>query len=263
MGCPQQLVHATNSHYNTNNYVSRDLHNHYYGIVHSPPPIQLPTSLFVIEALINLLSSNFTGRKEGLDYITKVFEINHGSAPTHCAVYAIPGMGKTQLALQYARLSYHQWQYSTIFWILGTTVEKLNQGFTNVLSLVDHPDHNNPDHSIRLTLAWCWLEESDGKAYIKWLLILDGMTQEAVGFLWKHLAHKNPMGNILLTTQTEAVTVTNMHGPTWTHSHVTQYHQHMIKKLHLIKETSPSIIEALCASPHRMIRSAARFSSYW
>jgi hypothetical protein len=65
-----------------------------------------------------------------------------------------------------------------------------------------------------------------------------------------------------------AINVTNMHGPTWTHSHVTQYHQHMIKKLHLIKETSPSVKETRNDGssmddiiPYLHHRSAVRFSS--
>ena len=100
-----QVVDARNS---THNDVGRDQIVNYYGAAPSLPTRQPLSSLSLNDAPIDLLSSNFTGRKEGLDYITKVFEINHGSAPTHCAVYAIPGMGKTQLALQYARLSYHQ-----------------------------------------------------------------------------------------------------------------------------------------------------------
>src|ERR1700733_11067532 len=62
--------------------------------------------------------------------------------------------------------------------------------------------------------------------------------------------------------------VTNMRGPTWTHSHVTQYHQHMIKKLHLIKETSPSVKETRNDGssmndiiPYFHHRSTVRFSS--
>src|ERR1700733_13661445 len=59
-----------------------------------------------------------------------------------------------------------------------------------------------------------------------------------------------------------------MHGPTWIHSHVIQYHQHMIKKLHLIKETSPSVKETRNDGssmddiiPYLHHRSAVHFSS--
>src|SRR3984885_10662399 len=56
--------------------------------------------------------------------------------------------------------------------------------------------------------------------------------------------------------------VMNMHGPTWTYSHVTQYHQH------LIKETSPSVKRTQNDGsskddiiPYLHQRSAVRFSS--
>jgi hypothetical protein len=94
--------------------------------------------------------------------------------------------------------------YSVVFWISGATVEKLNQGFAKVLTLVGHPDRD-PEQSTRLTLARRWLEESGANGSIKWLLILDNVDQEAVSFLKEHLPRKNSNGNILLTTRTEAV----------------------------------------------------------
>ena len=48
----------------------------------------------------------------------------------------------------------------------------------------------------------CWLKE----CAIKWLVILDNMAQDAVSFLREHLPCRNSNGNILLTTQTQAVT---------------------------------------------------------
>jgi hypothetical protein len=60
---------------------------------------------------------------------------------------------------------------------------------------------------MRLTSArrWFKLEESDVNGYSQWLLIFDNVAQEAVSFLKEHLPRQNLMGNILLTTRTEAV----------------------------------------------------------
>lgn len=108
--------------------------------------------------------------------------------------------------MQYATLSYNRQRYSVIFWISGATVEKLNQGFAKILTLVGHPDRDHPEQSTRLVSARQWLEESGS---LKWLLILDNISQEAVDFLREHLPRKNSSGNILLTTRavllTEAV----------------------------------------------------------
>jgi hypothetical protein len=117
----------------------------------------------------------------------------------------MPGMGKSQLVLQYAKLSSDRQQYSSIFWISGATVEKLNQGLAKVLHLIGHPDRDHPNQSTRLTSARRWLEEPDTNGSIKWLLILDNIDQEVVGFLRQHLPRKNSTGNILLTTRTRAV----------------------------------------------------------
>jgi hypothetical protein len=113
----------------------------------------------------------------------------------------MPGIGKSQLALQYAALSHNRQQYSVVFWVSGATVEKLNQGLAKILTLVGHPDRDHPEQSTRLISARRWLEESDAHSSIKWLLVLDNINREVMAFLREHLPRKNSMGNILLTTR--------------------------------------------------------------
>ena len=149
------------------------------------------------DAPIGLLSSNYTGREEELAHIERTFDLNHGDVQTRCGIFGMLGLGKTQLALQYAVTSYERGRYSSIFWISGATVEKLNQGLAKVLCLVDHPDRHRPEQSTKLTSAQRWLEE-----YTNWLLVLDNVTQETVPFLREHLPRQNAIGDILLTTRT-------------------------------------------------------------
>jgi hypothetical protein len=153
----------------------------------------------------DLLSSHFTGREQELDSIERIFGVDNGVAPTRCVLFGMLGLGKTQLALQYAATSYQRQRYSLIFWISGATVEKLNQGLAEVLNLVDHPGRDHPVQSTRLTYARRWFEECAVIHRTTWLLVLDNVTHEAVPFLREHLPHKNSMGNILLTTRTRAV----------------------------------------------------------
>ena len=148
------------------------------------------------------LLSHFTGRDDQLDHITKSFATRHGYAPTRLAIHGITGIGKTQLAVQYAKLSYNRQQYSVIFWISGATIEKVNQGFARILALVEHPDRGHPEQSTRLALARRWLEDN---TTVKWLLILDNVVEEVVGFLKEHFPTRNALGNILLTTRSAAV----------------------------------------------------------
>ena len=110
-----------------------------------------------------------------------------------------------QLLLKYAVMSYQRRRYSLVFWISGATVEKLNQGFAEVLNLVGHPDRDHSVQSTRLTSARRWFEECAAIRRTTWLLVLDNVTHEAVPFLREHLPRKNSMGNILLTTRTRDV----------------------------------------------------------
>jgi hypothetical protein len=83
----------------------------------------------------------------------------------------------------------------------------LNEGFAKVLTLVGHPDYSNLDQSVRLTSARRWLEEPNvnGPGPCRWLLVLNNVSQEAVGFLREHLPRRNSSGNILFTTRTRAI----------------------------------------------------------
>jgi hypothetical protein len=188
---------------NTINYVIGDQYNYNTRVESSGSSGQAPMPLPFIEAPVDLLSVYFTGREKELADIGKILDFVHGDIPTRCVVYGMHGIGKTQLALRFATQSFDQQRYSHIFWISAATVEKLNQGFTDLLTLVAHPDRSNLlDQSARLKAARRWLEDANS---INWLLTIDNVDPAAVSFLQEHLPHKNQRGKILLTTPTEAV----------------------------------------------------------
>jgi hypothetical protein len=114
----------------------------------------------------------------------------------------MPGIGKTQLMLRFAKLSFDQNLYSHIFWISSTTIDKLTQGIANILDLVGHPSRNLREQTAKLTSARLWLEESPVHG---WLLIFDNVDISTLGFLRTHLPRRNPRGNILFTTRTADV----------------------------------------------------------
>jgi hypothetical protein len=187
---------------NTYNLTGRD---QFFPQAETGPPSQLSSSLSFNDAPIHLLSPYFTAREDELDHIGKILSMSYGSAPARCAIYGMQGLGTTQLALQYAVMSYNQQRYSFIFWISGATVEKVNQGIIKILTLVGHPDRHHPAQTTRLTSARRFLEEPDLNGPIKWLLILDNVNSEAVDFINEYLPQKNSSGNILFTTRTAAV----------------------------------------------------------
>ena len=151
----------------------------------------------------DLLSIYFSGRDEELERLDKTFAVPEGNAATRCAVYGMPGSGKTQLALKYAQSAYERGCRSIIFWISATTVEKLNEGFARILDLVQHPDRYLPEQSAKLTAVQRFLERNDDQGSGDWLLVLDNATKESINFLRQHLPRNSLRGNILVTTRTE------------------------------------------------------------
>lgn len=152
------------------------------------------------DAPLDLLSTHFTGRTEELEYLHRIFNDTSQTEPTRCAIHGMPGLGKTQLVLRFAKISFEQQRFLSVFWISATTVEKINQGFSKILDLVGHPDKSNPLQSARLISTRRWLEE-----HKSWLLIIDNVDSSTVGFLRDHLPRHSPDGCILFTTRSEQI----------------------------------------------------------
>jgi hypothetical protein len=114
----------------------------------------------------------------------------------------MPGIGKTQLLLRYAKVSWDQHLYSCIFWISGTSVDRIIQGISGILDLVEHPDRYLQDQTAKLTTAKRLLEKYESG---DWLLVFDNVQRETLGFLRDHLPLTNERGNILFSTRTAIV----------------------------------------------------------
>ncbi|KZP24455.1 hypothetical protein FIBSPDRAFT_693533, partial [Athelia psychrophila] len=154
------------------------------------------------DAAVDLISSCFTGRHEDVQFIANAFASPTGSAPPRCAIWGMPGLGKSQLVLKYAHSSFESGRHTHIFAISATTVEKLTQGLTGVLELVQHPARHNPDQSMQLTAARHCFEHSEKYGFVQWLIIFDNATSETVAFLRLHFPRQNANGSILITTRT-------------------------------------------------------------
>jgi hypothetical protein len=193
------------------NSVGRDQNNNYFlntpGLTHylSARQDNAPSQP-VNDAPVDLLSTHFTGRESELAFLVDVLGRSYGDVPSRCAVYGMPGLGKTQLVLRYAKLSFDGDRYTFIFWLSATTIEKLNQGLAGVLDLIGHPDRTLQDQNAKITAARLWLEGSHGgDREVDWLLIVDNVDTKTLEFLRLHLPRKNGRGHILFTTRTAAV----------------------------------------------------------
>lgn len=153
----------------------------------------------VNNAPIGTITGNFSGRVRELEAIRRAFDASHDSGVlTPYALYGEAGIGKTQLALQLAKLTFEDKACSHIFYISGVDAPR---GFEEVFDII-HPSGIAHLHGhAKLYEVRRWLEEPP--TGVSWLLILDRVTQGSVNFLKEHLPSKG--GNILLTTQSQEV----------------------------------------------------------
>ncbi|EGN94865.1 hypothetical protein SERLA73DRAFT_162897 [Serpula lacrymans var. lacrymans S7.3] len=155
-----------------------------------------------IDAPVDLLSAHFTGRGKELEQLKKLFDTDGGDIPARCAVFGMPGLGKTQLALQFANMEFINKHISHVFWISSTTTEKLQEGFANILCLIRQSHLLKLDLEARLVHVRRWFEESGSRT---WLIVLDNVVGDTLGFLRKYLPRTNARGRILYTTRTQEV----------------------------------------------------------
>jgi hypothetical protein len=55
--------------------------------------------------------------------------------PSCYAVYGMPGIGKTQLVLRFAKLLSDQQRYTHVFWISAASVVKIYHGLSDSLDI--------------------------------------------------------------------------------------------------------------------------------
>jgi hypothetical protein len=133
-----------------------------------------------------------------VDFLKDALNKVQNGMPSCCAVHGMPGIGRSQLVLHYAKRSFDDGRYSYIFWISSTSIDKLNHGFAKILDLVDHRHRYLQEQSAKLTAARLWLEEPQND----WLLVFDNVDRSTLDFLRTYLPRSNARGNILFTTRT-------------------------------------------------------------
>lgn len=132
-------------------------------------------------------------------------------------VYGLGGMGKTQLAVEFARR--HQTDFSSIFLIDGSSKDALLQSFIRVFRRVAINDvddtktppktdgfaDSTPDGITAKALEWFLLEGND-----RWLLIYDNVDLESTdpgGFALDTFFPAKDCGSIIVTTRLASLSV--------------------------------------------------------
>ncbi len=138
----------------------------------------------------------FTGREELLHVLHERLKSEHHMALAQSwAISGLGGIGKTQIALEYAYQ--HARDYAAVFWISAATHETLQTGLMTVAECLQLPEKDDHDQTRVIRAVQQWLV-----SHQDWLLILDNADEVAI--VRNVLPAQRP-GHVLITTRTQAL----------------------------------------------------------
>ena len=111
------------------------------------------------------------------------------------AVSGLGGIGKTQIAVEYAHR--HRQNYQAIFWVRADTHEAIVSGYVTLAQNLNLPEKEEKDQTVIVQAVLRWLSTHTG-----WLLILDNADDLPVLEGLLPLEHR---GHLLITTRTQAL----------------------------------------------------------
>lgn len=139
----------------------------------------------------------FTGREAQLERIKQFLKGNGTVAVSQpISISGLGGIGKTQLALEYAHRSYPN-VYRAVFWVNAANKALLQHNYVSLAQLLQLPEQYEDNVEQQVQAVKRWLEW-----HTNWLLILDNA--DDLQLARPYLPVK-PGGHILLTTRSQIV----------------------------------------------------------
>ncbi len=137
----------------------------------------------------------FVGRDDTLAQIRRALE-SSGPRASVIALTGMRGVGKTQLAIEYAyRHAEDQKHYERVLWVRADSEELLRSEFASLATLLDIEEKARAEPELRIEGVRRWLTEKSG-----WLLIIDSADKpESVRWL-SALLPLRPAGHVLVTS---------------------------------------------------------------
>ena len=146
----------------------------------------------------------FTGREQVLEALSHAFSSDHAAVMARPqAISGLGGIGKTQVAIQYAYLN--RGVYQAVMWVNADTKQALNTSFTEIAHLLDLSQKNDENQQVVVDAVRRWLSE-----HRDWLLIFDNADRPD---LIKPFLPPICTGHILITSRAQAFDMLGMSNP--------------------------------------------------
>ncbi len=133
---------------------------------------------------------NFTGREEHLASLKMALSSGKPAALTQ-AIHGLGGVGKTQLALEYAYRNVAE--YDIVWWVRSEEPATLAADYASLADALDLPEKEAADQLLIIKAVKHWLEQ-----HPKWLLVFDNAKDRAD--VKKYIPH-GQMGHVLFTSR--------------------------------------------------------------
>jgi len=138
----------------------------------------------------------FTGREELLSRLYDQLQAGQAMALSQPqAISGLGGIGKTQLALEYAYR--YRGDYQAVLWTQADTRENLTSSYLTIAALLNLPEKNEQESARVIAAVKNWLQRNTG-----WLLILDNADDLALA---RDFLPPSVGGHVLLTTRAQAM----------------------------------------------------------
>jgi hypothetical protein len=137
----------------------------------------------------------FTGREAQLEQLGQLLKENYSVALTGLA-----GIGKTQIALEYAHGCYIEKAYQAVFWVSAADEESLLAGYAKLAEKLDLPEKDEQELYKIVQAVKEWLER-----HTNWLLVMDNADNLPLARSFFPEVSEDHHGHILLTTRTQII----------------------------------------------------------
>ncbi|HET8910998.1 MAG TPA: XRE family transcriptional regulator, partial [Ktedonobacteraceae bacterium] len=138
----------------------------------------------------------FTERDDALQILHQELQLRDVIALSQPqAITGLGGIGKTQMALEYAYR--YGSQYSAVLWVRADSPVNLVSSFVELSHVLNLPESDEQDQNIIVAAVLRWLRHNSN-----WLLIFDNMDNPSVA---EPFVPKTGNGHLLITTRAKAL----------------------------------------------------------